>query len=141
MPTSHACLSLKRPSTLGRAVRGILVLALALGAVGVGGTAARAATTAPAVATCGEHFCDKSGNEVTLRGYNVPVNGPEAETYANAAMGLNGNFLRLRVTWHQLEPKAPVNGVHQWDPTLLHVVDDIVQSAAAHNVQVLLTIS
>ena len=87
----------------------------------------------PWVHASGTGFADQNGNPVYLRGFN-----------ANSSMGykkaaaLGANFVRIPVYWSDLEPNAPVDGVHSWDETELAALDAEVQLLQSQNVNVLL---
>src|ERR671925_627344 len=98
-----------------RTLVSLIAVGFALPVFAVNVPAAQADTfVAPWVQTCGEHFCDQSGKQVTLRGYNVPLLGGTKKfvTYSSAALNMNGNFMRLRIPWDMIEPNAPVGDVH-----------------------------
>jgi aryl-phospho-beta-D-glucosidase BglC (GH1 family) len=88
---------------------------------------------APWVQASGTGFFDQSGNPVYLRGFN-----------ANSSMGwkkaavLGANFVRIPVYWSDLEPNAPVGGVHTWVATQLAALDAEVQLLQSQNINVLI---
>jgi hypothetical protein len=94
-----------------------------------------AASTAPWVTASNGHFVDSTGNTVLLRGVDVVV-GP-SNLYQRAA-ALGANFVRLSVAWEQVEPSAPVGGVHHYDPAYLGYLDQQVSWYESQHVNVLI---
>jgi Cellulase (glycosyl hydrolase family 5) len=136
----HTCAGRQRPP-VAPALRPLrLVLSLVpLVAVAVAlaqASPARATTTTPWVTATDGHFVDtRTGNPVLLRGLDVTV-GPS--NLYQRAVGLGANFVRLTVTWEQLEPAAPVGGVHTYDPDYLATLDAQIAWYQSQNVNVLI---
>jgi Cellulase (glycosyl hydrolase family 5) len=69
-------------------------------------------------AECG--FVDAAGMPVVLRGFNLIA--PESPAVWKAADSLGANFVRIPVTWSEVEP-APPDGEHHWNLGLLKALD------------------
>ncbi len=142
---------------LARIVAVILVLAVALAAVGwvlAGGSgrvsakplrsaALRMPTAAPGlvapeVTSSGTAFT-QDGRRVLLRGFNVPISSPAVY---RQAWQLHANFVRIPVAWSAVEPHRPTGSVnhleHHWDTALLRRLDAQVAALGKHHVQVLI---
>jgi len=87
----------------------------------------------PAVHQLGTGFVDQAGSTVYLRGFDA--NSDMA--YKKAAL-LGANFIRVAIYWSDLEPKPPIDGVHNWDAERIASLDAEVQYLANRNVNVLL---
>jgi aryl-phospho-beta-D-glucosidase BglC (GH1 family) len=98
--------------------------------------AAQSAVVAPSVRSSGTAFVDATGRPVILRGVNVAAGNSAAMENATVATG--ANFVRIRVAWSQVEPSAPVNGVHAYNQTFLHGLDAEVAWYQAHGVNVMI---
>jgi aryl-phospho-beta-D-glucosidase BglC (GH1 family) len=117
------------------ALVGVLTLSVLAVALVMPGTAAAAPVT-PWVQAQNGHFVDtSSGKSVLLRGFDV-VAGSSTSQKAVTVMG--ANFVRITPSWEEIEPNAPVNGVHTYDQTYLSNLDQQVQWAQAHNLNVMI---
>ncbi len=111
----------------------LLVVLLALAAPG----RASAAPVAPWITTSNGHFVDAStGQTVLLRGVDVTVSG--GSFYQRAKTTLGANFVRLTPSWEEIEPNAPVGGVHVYDESYLSQLDAQVAWYQAHGVDVMI---
>jgi hypothetical protein len=111
----------------------LLALAFALQAA-----PASAALSSPWITASNGHFVDtRTGSTVLLRGFDVSVGS--SKLYQRAAT-IGANFVRLTPSWEQLEPNAPVNGVHTYDPTYLSYLDAQVAYYQTQNVNVLIDV-
>jgi aryl-phospho-beta-D-glucosidase BglC (GH1 family) len=88
---------------------------------------------APWVHTSGSSFVDQNGYPVYLRGFDASAN-----MGWNKAAALGANFVRVPVYWSDLEPNAPIGGVHSWDATQLAALDSEVQTLESQHVNVLI---
>jgi hypothetical protein len=86
-------------------------------------------------ASNGQFVDTRTGAPVLLRGFDVVV-GPS--NLYQRAVSLGANFVRLTVTWEQMEPSAPVNGVHTYDDSYLASLDQQVSWYESQNVNVLI---
>jgi hypothetical protein len=84
-------------------------------------------------ADCG--FVDAQGKPVVLRGFNLIA--PHSPTVWQTAVSLGANFVRIPVTWSDIEPRPPEGG-HQWNLGLLEALDREVRYFREHRVHVLL---
>jgi aryl-phospho-beta-D-glucosidase BglC (GH1 family) len=63
---------------------------------------------------------------------------PSSQMYDNlTAWGIN--VVRLPISWADLEPNAPVNGVHQYNQAYLTSLDQIVQKLGERHIAVILS--
>jgi len=82
----------------------------------------------------GSEFVNASGAVVQLRGANVTT---APATYEGAG-SLGANFVRLPVYWADVEPAAPTDGIHAYDPAALGRIDAVVQWAESRGIDVLI---
>ena len=92
---------------------------------------------APWVTTQGPRFVDGHGQPIVLRGFDVAVANPPVYQTAPA---LGANFVRIYVSWSQVEPTAPTGGgrVHHWDEGLLARLDQEVRYFRSAHINVLI---
>ena len=113
---------------------------IALGVVLLAATAlpeagAQVAAVPPSITTVGTRFVDGTGGTVVLRGVNA-----YPSTSASTVLAAGANFVRVYLRWSDLEPSAPVDGLHAWSPTALAQIDSLVGALRDAGVQVLLDV-
>ncbi len=92
------------------------------------------AAVEPTVITQGTDFVLRSsGGPLALRGVNVH---PAADAAGIAALG--ANFVRVYVKWSDIEPVAPVDGVHSWAVDALAALDTLIADLGSHGIQALI---
>ncbi len=96
---------------------------------------AQVAAVPPSITTAGTRFVDGTGATVVLRGVNAHPSIP-----TSTVVSTGSNFVRLYLRWSDLEPAAPVDGVHAWSSTALAQIDSLVAGLRDAGVQVLLDI-
>jgi aryl-phospho-beta-D-glucosidase BglC (GH1 family) len=84
-------------------------------------------------APCG--FVDARGRPIVLRGFNTIA--PEAPSVWAKAVSLGANFVRIPVSWSEVEPAAPKPG-HRWNARLLSALDRELRYFRRRHVYVLL---
>lgn len=82
---------------------------------------------------CG--FVDREGRPVVLRGFDLIA--PNAPSIWSEAVELGANFVRIPISWDEIEPATP-NGGHRWNVRFLKALDRQVAYFRRHNVSVLL---
>jgi len=108
-----------------------------------------AGIVAPAVEQVGSQWvCVRTQKVVTLGGFDAAnlnkFDTPQAAVqYADKAIALHAQLVRLQLPWSWIEPTAPTtsaNGTvsHTWNTTILASADAMVQELQAHNVEVLI---
>jgi aryl-phospho-beta-D-glucosidase BglC (GH1 family) len=82
---------------------------------------------------CG--FTDRDGRPVVLRGFDLIAS--QAPGVWSEAVELGANFVRIPVSWSEVEPVSPTSG-HHWNTRLLGAIDREVAYFRRHGVSVLL---
>jgi endoglycosylceramidase len=80
-------------------------------------------------------FVDAAGRQVFLRGVDVAVGNPNVYELAPQ---LHVNFVRIVAPWSEFEPRAPTHGVHHWDMSELHQLDQEVRFFRRARINVLI---
>jgi aryl-phospho-beta-D-glucosidase BglC (GH1 family) len=118
----------------------VLVAVLALSALAAAlavPASAGAAPVTPWVQAQNGHFVDTATGKTTLlRGLDVTVGS--GNMYQKAKTTFGANFVRLTPAWEQIEPTAPVNGVHTYDQSFLGTLDAMVAWYQQNNVNVVI---
>jgi endoglycosylceramidase len=99
------------------------------------GPAATVADTSPFVTTSGDHFADREGQPVQLRGFNIHNLDPGVY---QEAVALGANLIRVTTPWSDYETVPPTGDVHHWDASRLAELDQLVSFCNEHHINLLL---